>query len=127
MPGLGFKRGLNEDVVIAPYASCLALMVALETGLQEPARRLASAHFEGEYGFYEAIDYTASRVPRGQSNVIVRSHMAHHQGMSLVALAHVLLDRPMQRRFESVPIFQAHYSLVARKGSQSKGALFRAR
>ncbi len=114
VPGLGFKRGLNEDVVIAPYASCLALMVAPKLACKN-LQRLASAHFEGEYGFYEAIDYTSSRVPRGQSNVIVRSHMAHHQGMSLVALAHVLLDRPMQRRFESVPIFQATTLLLHEK------------
>ena len=114
VPGLGFKRGLNEDVVIAPYASCLALMVAPKLACKN-LQRLASAHFEGEYGFYEAIDYTSSRVPRGQSNVIVRSHMAHHQGMSLVALAHVLLDRPTQRRFESVPIFQATTLLLHEK------------
>jgi cyclic beta-1,2-glucan synthetase len=114
VPGLGFKRGLNEDVVIAPYASCLALMVAPKLASRN-LQQLASAHFEGEYGFYEAIDYTPSRVPRGQANVIVRSHMAHHQGMSLVALAHVLLDRPIQRRFESVPIFQATTLLLQEK------------
>jgi cyclic beta-1,2-glucan synthetase len=114
VPGLGFKRGLNEDVVIAPYATCLALMVAPKLACIN-LQRLASAHFEGEYGFYEAIDYTASRVPRGQLNVIVRSHMAHHQGMSLVALAHILLDRPMQRRFEAVPIFQATTLLLQEK------------
>jgi cyclic beta-1,2-glucan synthetase len=114
VPGLGFKRGLDEDVVIAPYASSLALMVAPEQACAN-LQRLASAHFEGKYGFYEAIDYTSSRVPRGQLNIIVRSHMAHHQGMSLVALAHVLLDRPMQRRFESVPIFQATTLLLQEK------------
>src|SRR5260370_19031160 len=81
--------------MVAPEQACANL------------KRLAGAGVEGKYGIYEAIDYTPSRVPRGQSNVIVRSHMAHNQGMSLLALAHVLLDRPMQRRFESVPIFQA--------------------
>ncbi|MGE5322599.1 MAG: glucoamylase family protein, partial [Actinomycetota bacterium] len=105
-PGLGLKRGLAEDLVIAPYASSLALMVA-------PARacanlqRLEAAGAEGKYGFYEAVDYTPSRVPRGQPNAIVRAYMAHHQGMSLLGISHALLDRPMQRRFESVPIFQA--------------------
>jgi len=105
-PGLGLKRGLAEDLVIAPYASSLALLVAPEQACAN-LQRLAAAGVEGKYGFYEAIDYTPSRVPRGQSNAIVREHMAHHQGMSLVAFAHVLLDRPMQRRFESVPMFQA--------------------
>jgi cellobiose phosphorylase len=114
VPGLGLKRGLAEDMVIAPYASSLALMVSPQeacTNLQ----RLATTGVKSEYGFYEAVDYTPSRVPRGQSNVIVRSYMAHHQGMSLVALAHVLVDRPMQRRFESIPIFQATALLLQEK------------
>src|SRR5260221_6960116 len=106
VPGLGLKRGLAEDLVIAPYASALALMVAPEeAGLN--LQRLAAAGFEGRYGFYEAIDYTPSRVPRGQLSAVVRSFMAHHQGMSFLSLACLLLDRPMQKRFESDPAFQA--------------------
>ena len=114
VPGLGLKRGLAEDLVIAPYASSLALMVAPERACAN-LQRLAAAGVEGRYGFYEAIDYTPSRVPRGQSNAIVRSYMAHHQGMSLLSLSHILLDRPMQRRFESVPIFQATALLLQEK------------
>jgi cyclic beta-1,2-glucan synthetase len=106
VPGLGLKRGLAEDVVIAPYASALALMVAPEEACLN-LQRLAADGLEGQYGLYEAIDYTPSRVPRGQSSVVVRSFMAHHQGMSLLALTHLLLDRPMQKRFESDPAFQA--------------------
>jgi cellobiose phosphorylase len=113
-PSLGLKRGLAEDLVIAPYASSLALMVAPEQACAN-LQRLAAAGVEGKYGFYEAIDYTPSRVPRGQSHVIVRSYMAHHEGMSLLGLSHVLLDRPMQRRFESVPIFQATTLLLQEK------------
>jgi cyclic beta-1,2-glucan synthetase len=106
VPGLGLKRGLAEDLVIAPYASALALMVAPEEACLN-LERLAAEGFEGKCGFYEAIDYTPSRIPRGQSNVLVRSFMAHHQGMSLLSLAYLLLDRPMQKRFESDPSFQA--------------------
>ena len=106
VPGMGFKRGLADDLVIAPYASALALMVAPEEACLN-LQALAADSFEGEYGLYEAIDYTPSRVPRGQSNVVVRSFMAHHQGMSLLSLAYLLLDRPMQKRFESDPMFQA--------------------
>jgi cyclic beta-1,2-glucan glucanotransferase len=113
-PGLGLKRGLAEDLVIAPYASSLALMVAPERACAN-LQRLAAAGVEGRYGFYEAIDYTPSRVPRGQSNAVIRSYMAHHQGMSLLGLSYVLLDRPMQRRFESVPIFQATTLLLQEK------------
>jgi cellobiose phosphorylase len=100
VPGLGLKRGLAEDLVVAPYASMMALMVAPEeacTNLQ----RLWADGAAGRYGMYEAVDYTSSRLPRGQTRAVVRSFMAHHQGMGLLALAHLLLDRPMQRHFES--------------------------
>ncbi|BAL24316.1 GH36-type glycosyl hydrolase domain-containing protein [Azoarcus sp. KH32C] len=106
VPGLGLKRGLADDLVIAPYASVLALMVAPEEACLN-LQRLAGEGFLGKFGFFEAIDYTPSRQRRGQSHVVVRSFMAHHQGMSLLALAYLLLDRPMQRRFESDRLFQA--------------------
>src|SRR6267142_2564394 len=106
VPGLGLKRGLAEDLVIAPYASALALMVAPEEACQN-LERLSSLGFEGRYGFYEAIDYTPSRLPRGQTHVVVRSFMAHHQGMSFLSLAYLILGRPMQKRFESDPLFQS--------------------
>ncbi|MBI4839489.1 MAG: cyclic beta 1-2 glucan synthetase [candidate division NC10 bacterium] len=106
VPGLGLKRGLAEDLVIAPYASALALMVAPEEACLN-LQRLAAEGLEGEYGFYEAIDYTPSRLPRGQSCAVVRSFMAHHEGMSFLSLAYLLLDRPMQKRFESDPLVQA--------------------
>ena len=106
VPGLGLKRGLAEDLVIAPYASVMALMVAPEEACLN-LQRLAADGICGRYGFYEAIDYTASRLPRGQSSAIVRSFMAHHAGMSLLSLAYLVLDRPMQARFESDPLFRA--------------------
>ena len=111
VPGLGLKRGLAEDLVIAPYASALALMVAPERACLN-LERLAAEGLESQYGLYEAIDYTPSRLPLGQSSATVRSFMAHHQGMSLLALAHLLLDRPMQKRFVSNPLFQATLLLL---------------
>ena len=95
VPGLALKRGLAEDLVIAPYASALALMVAPDKACLN-LERLAAEGFEGKFGFYEAIDYTPSRLPRGQSSAVVRSFMAHHQGMSFLSLAYLLLGRPMQ-------------------------------
>ncbi len=114
VPGLGLKRGLADDLVITPYASSLALLVSPERACVN-LQRLSVAHCEGKFGFYEAVDYTPSRVPRGQASAIVKEYMAHHQGMSLISLSHVLLDRPMQRRFESVPIFQATMLLLHEK------------
>ena len=111
VPGLGLKRGLAEDLVIAPYASALALMVAPEESCLN-LQRLAAGGLAGRFGLYEAIDYTPARVPRGQTSAIVRSFMAHHQGMILLSLTHLLLDRPMQKRFESDPMFKATLLLL---------------
>ena len=106
VPGLGLQRGLADDLVIAPYASALALMVAPEEACAN-LQRLAAEGFAGELGFYEAIDYTPARLPRGQSHALVRSYMAHHQGMTILSLAQVLLDGRMQARFASDPACQA--------------------
>jgi len=106
VPGLGLKRGLADDLVIAPYAAVMALMVAPEAACQN-LQRLAAEGNMGKFGFFEAIDYTPARQRRGQSKVVVRSFMSHHQGMSLLSLAYLLLDRPMQRRFASERLFQA--------------------
>jgi cyclic beta-1,2-glucan synthetase len=111
VPGLGFKRGLGDDLVIAPYASALALTVMPREACRN-LKMLADNGFRGAYGFYEAVDYTPSRIPRGKSCAIVRAFMAHHQGMSLLAFAHVLLDQPMQRRFMSDPLVRATESLL---------------
>lgn len=120
VPGLGFKRGLGDDLVIAPYASALALTVMPQAACRN-LQVLAGEGFMGAYGFYEAIDYTPSRLPPDKSHAIVRTFMVHHQGMSLLAFAHVLLDQPMQRRFMSDPILRATESLlqerVPRKGA----------
>ena len=106
VPGLGLKRGLADDLVVAPYASALALMVSPEAACSN-LQRLAAEGFEGDLGFYEAIDYTPARLPRGQPHAIVRTYMTHHQGMAFLSLAHLLLGRRMQQRFASDPAFQA--------------------
>ncbi|MEP6926364.1 MAG: glucoamylase family protein [Ginsengibacter sp.] len=111
VPGLGLKRGLGEDLVISPYSSVMALMVSPEEAYKN-LEQLVSNGLEGEFGFYEAIDYTSSRLPRGQSNTIIRSFMAHHQGMSLLSLSYLLLNQPMQKRFEAEVQFQSTLLLL---------------
>jgi cyclic beta-1,2-glucan synthetase len=106
VPGLGLKRGLSEDLVIAPYATALAAMVNPSVALQN-LDRLTQEGARGAYGFYEALDYTSSRLPEGQRVAIVRANMAHHQGMFLVALANAHNDGVMCTRFHAVPIVQA--------------------
>jgi cellobiose phosphorylase len=102
VPGLGLQRGLADEQVVAPYATVMALMVEPAAAFTNLAR-MAAAGFEGRYGFYEAVDYTARRLGVGQRFALIQSYMAHHQGMSLLALAYTLLDRPMQRRFSARP------------------------
>ncbi len=111
VPGLGLKRGLVEDLVVAPYASALALMVAPEAACQN-MQSLSALGAEGRFGLHEAVDYTPARQRRGESHALIRSYMAHHQGMSLLAMAYLLLDRPMQRRFASDPLLQATLLLL---------------
>jgi cyclic beta-1,2-glucan synthetase len=106
VPGLGLKRGLIEDLVVAPYATALAAMIDPAAATQNFAR-LAEAGGRGAYGFYEALDYTSTRLPEGKDVAVVRAYMAHHQGMSLVAFTNVLNDGAMQARFHAEPIVQA--------------------
>ncbi|MDZ4394618.1 GH36-type glycosyl hydrolase domain-containing protein [Cypionkella sp.] len=106
VPGLGLKRGLSENRVLAPYATGLAAMVDPQAALQNYAA-LADLGAEGRFGFYEALDFTASRVPQGSSCAIVRSFMAHHQGMTITAIANVLQDGQLRDRFHAEPIIQA--------------------
>ena len=106
VPGLGFKRGLSENLVIAPYATALATMVDPGAAAAN-FKRLAGIGGRGRYGFYEALDFTPSRLPEGQTVAVVRAYMAHHQGMTVVAIANALLDGVMRTRFHAEPIVQA--------------------
>ena len=92
--------------MVAPYATALAAMVEPVAAARNLAR-LAGLGARGPYGFYEALDYTRSRLPEGEPVAIVRAYMAHHQGMTLVALVNVLRDGVMQERFHAEPIIQA--------------------
>ena len=106
VPGLGLKRGLSENVVIAPYATGLATMV-------DPHRarlnydRLSTLGADGRFGFYEAVDFTKVRLPEGKTAVVVQCYMAHHQGMTIVAIANTLNNGRMRDRFHREPMIQA--------------------
>ena len=106
VPGLGLKRGLGENAVVAPYATALATMVD-PTAAARNYTLLASLGARGRYGYYEALDYTASRLPADTTVAIVRAYMAHHQGMTIVAIADALLDGVMRTRFHAEPMIEA--------------------
>jgi cyclic beta-1,2-glucan synthetase len=100
VPDLGYKRGLADDLVISPYASILALSFRPGEVLKN-ITRLIEIGMEGQYGFYEAVDFTPARLPLGHHHAIVRSYMAHHQGMILVSIANYLQNDRMVRRFHA--------------------------
>jgi len=114
VPGLGLKRGLADDYVVAPYASIMALMIEPDEAY-ENLKEMSLQGFEGKWGFYEAIDYTASRLQRGQTESVVKAFMAHHQGMSLLSLDYLLRDQPMQKRFQADLRFQTSLLLLQEK------------
>ncbi len=120
VPGLALKRGLGDDLVIAPYASVMALMMAPYASCIN-LEKMSDDGFEGNFGFYEAIDYTASRLPRGQSHVVIQTFMVHHQGMAFLSLSHLLLDQLLQKRFEAEPQFQATLLLLQEQIPKSIG------
>jgi cyclic beta-1,2-glucan synthetase len=122
VPGLGLKRGLADDLVIAPYASALALMVRPDEACLN-LQRLADEGVLGRYGFFESVDYTPSRQQRGRTRSVVLACMAHHQGMSLLALNHGLLNRAMPRRFEADPEFKSAFLLLQERIPKSSGAI----
>ncbi len=117
IPGLGLKRGLGDEVVVAPYATALAVTIDPRASTAN-LRRLARAGLAGEYGFFDAIDYThrdsEAALPaehgghdEAADGVVVPSYLAHHQGMTLVALTNALLSDRMVDRFHAEPRVQA--------------------
>ncbi len=114
VPGLGLKRGLVNNMVVAPYATIMALQVD-PLGSIENIKKLKAEGLDGAYGLYEAIDYTPRRLPHEQKSGIVKSIMVHHQGMSLMALTNFLMDNNMQKRFHNDPIIKSAALLLQEK------------
>ncbi|MGB4589336.1 MAG: glucoamylase family protein [Clostridiaceae bacterium] len=114
VPWLGLKRGLVEDAVIAPYATFLALMVKPHEAFLN-IQRLKLEGLDGPYGFYEAADYTKERLTLDTGRAIVKTYMAHHQGMTLVAINNHLNENVMQKRFSNDPQMKAASLLLQEK------------
>jgi cellobiose phosphorylase len=114
VPGLGMKRGLEQDLVVAPYATALALAVDPVAAIAN-LRRLAGLSrscMRGNYGYYESLDYTRQLDQRGDRGVIVYAYMAHHQGMILAAIDNALHDNVLQKRFHHDARVRATESLL---------------
>ena len=113
IPGLGLKRGLGEEVVVAPYATALAVTIDPAASTAN-LRRLAEIGAEGEYGFFDAIDYTqrgtdtaAGDAETASAGIVVPTYFAHHAAMTLIALTNALLGDRMIERFHAEPRVQA--------------------
>ncbi len=102
VPELGLKRGLAEKIVVAPYATLLAVSIAPRESVQN-LKRLAELGLLSDYGYYEALDYSRQSNREGERGVIVRAYMAHHQGMSFLALTNFLHDDCLRRHFHADP------------------------
>ena len=105
VPALALKRGQDDDLVVAPYAAALALGVEPAAAMKN-LRRLAilgDSSLLGDYGYYEAIDYSRRTELDGAAGIIIHCYMVHHQGMSLLAYDNALHDNAMRRRFHSDP------------------------
>jgi cyclic beta-1,2-glucan synthetase len=106
VPGLGFKRGLEDDLVIAPYASIMALSLRPRRVMRN-IERLIETGLLGDHGFYEAVDFTPGRLALGQERALVRSFYSHHQGMIFISMANYLLDETVPRRLRRHPLVQS--------------------
>ena len=113
IPGLGLKRGLGDEVVVAPYATALAVTIDPAASVSN-LRRLEALHVAGDHGFFDAIDYTerGTDAPSGEpetatGGVVVPTYFAHHEAMTLVALTNALLSDRMIERFHADPRVQA--------------------
>jgi cyclic beta-1,2-glucan synthetase len=102
VPALGLKRGLAEKIVIAPYATLLAMNIAPREGVRN-LKRLADMGLLDDYGYYEAIDFSQQPTRKGERGVIVQAYMAHHQGMGFLALANLLHGNSIQNHFHGSP------------------------
>ncbi len=114
VPGLGLKRGLGQNTVIAPYATVLAAQFMPREAV-ENLERLTAIGALGHYGFYDAVDFTPQRVPEGTDHAVVYNYMAHHQGMSIVAVANAIFEGRMRDRFHSDPVIEAAELLLQEK------------
>lgn len=106
VPGLGLKRGLIQDLVISPYSTFLALMV-MPVESAANLKTMQECGFAGRYGLYEAIDFTPDRLAVTEKFRIIKSFMAHHQGMSFLSLTNVLENNILQQRLHTNPLVQS--------------------
>jgi len=119
VPGLGLQRGLADDLVVAPYATMLALPFAPREACENLQRLATREDALGAYGLYEAVDYSQARIPHGKTRAVVRAFMTHHQGMGLIAMSNLIHKGAMIRRFMAEPTMRATDLLLQERMPQT--------
>jgi len=114
VPKVGLKRGLVNELVISPYSTLLAMLIDLKGSLIN-INSIIKSGLEGKYGFYEAVDYTKDRLPKGMDKAIIKCFMVHHEGMGLMAIHNVLNSNILQERFHRIPEVKAAELLLQEK------------
>lgn len=114
VPELALKRGVEEDFVVAPYATALALAVDPRQAVQNLRKlsNLGDLHLHSQFGYYDSIDYTRQYGPKGERGIVVQTYMAHHQGMIMLAIDNAVGAQIFQRRFHADPRVRATVSLL---------------
>ncbi len=118
VPGLGLKRGLSSNIVIAPYATGLAAMVDPRASAQNYLL-LEREGARGAFGFYEALDYTPSRLRNDQTVAVVQAYFAHHQGMTIVSIFNAVKNGEMRDRFHAEPMVRATELLLQERATRN--------
>ena len=106
IPWLGLKRGLDEDIVVSSYSVFLSLIYELNDSIKN-IRKLEKEGMLGQYGFYESVDYTSSRLKPNETKKIVKTYMAHHQGLILISINNCINNKIMINRFYNNPEIEA--------------------
>lgn len=134
VPGIGLKRGLEDELVVSPYSTIMAIPMAKNTSI-ENLKLLEKYEALGRYGFIESIDFTSNRVNKTLNESMlskeknteeklkaverrgknVRCYMVHHLGMSFLALDNVLNNNNIQRIFHSIPEVKATEVILKEK------------
>ena len=102
IPWLGLKRGLGDELVVSSYGSILAILDCPKEEI-ENLKRLEKEGMYNKFGFYESIDYTPERVEKGKTSSIVKTYMAHHQGLILLSINNLFNDKILTKRFINNP------------------------
>ena len=106
IPWLGLKRGLEEDLVVSSYASIMAITEEPKEVIKN-IKILENEGMYDKYGFYESIDYTPIRMPKGKNEMVVKTYMAHHQGLILLSINNFFNDNILKKRFSNNPEISA--------------------